>query len=104
MIKRLLASLIGVTGLGYAYDNYTQSYIVERNFRTAKCLLYILYEYKMNFYPENYLQVHEQVAKVIIDSNMRFTKLVSIMMGYMSNSESHWLLWTIFCPRRSSSI
>ena len=73
MLKKIATSLATATTLAYAYDHFTQSHIVERNLRTAKCLLYILYSYKLNFNEENYLQVHESVAQAIYDSTLILT-------------------------------
>ncbi len=56
-------------GTAAAYDVISDSYVFTRNLRTIKCGLYILYAYKIAFNENNYLEIHESVAKMIYESN-----------------------------------
>lgn len=71
MIRKIgILSALALGG-GAAYDVLSDSYVFTRNLRTIKCGLYILYAYKIAFNENNYLEIHENVAKIIYESNCK---------------------------------
>lgn len=62
-----------------AYDVVSGSYIFSRSARAVLCGMYIYYGYKIAFNENNYLQIHENVAKSIYESKHPETKPASRM-------------------------
>lgn len=83
MIRKLGLSLLGIAGAAHAYESYNESYIFTRNLRTVRCGIHILYAYKIAFNEDNYLDIHESIAKDIYESKNDLMKLALIMMDFM---------------------
>lgn len=74
MLKKIGYSFLGLTLAAHAYERYQESYIFTRNLRTIRCGLHILYGYKIAFNEENYLDIHESIAKDIYESSIFVTE------------------------------
>jgi hypothetical protein len=72
MKRKFVIGTIGLVCLARFYETYTESYIFTRNFRTIRCGINILYSYKIAFNENNYLQIHDNIAEDIYNSNFLF--------------------------------
>jgi hypothetical protein len=72
-MKKLFFGSLAIIATGGIYERLSESYIFTRNLRTIRCGLHILYAYKIAFNKDNYLDIHESIAKDIYESYFNFT-------------------------------
>lgn len=70
MIRKIGVFSAALVAGAASYDYFSGSYLFTRNLRTLKCGLHILYAYKYAFNENNYLEIHESVAKDIYESKL----------------------------------
>ena len=95
---------LGGLALILGYDALTEEKIILRNLNTIRCGLKILYNYKIRFNANNYLEVHEDVAKDIYESTSTLTQPVCTTMDSTSRWGRAWRPRTTCCLLPSSSI
>ena len=68
---RKIAGFLGVTGAAYAYDKYECYSVAERSLRAIGTGVYLTYQYKVVWTPENASEVNGRVARRLVDTCKR---------------------------------
>lgn len=74
-----------------------------RNLNTLRCGFWILWNYKVRFNADNYMEIHDMTAKDIYESKPHVMQHVSTTTGCTSSLAKVWLPQTMCYLLHSSS-